>query len=255
MNLLNTIILALVEGVTEFLPVSSTGHMILAASAFKIPNEEFVKTFEVAIQLGAVLAIVFVYSKQLIGNFSLYKKLAVAFIPTGLVGFFFYKVIKAYLFNPLIVAIALIVGGLVLIWVDRMGQDTNNSESKFESLSYEKAFWIGVCQSFAVIPGVSRAAATIIGGMFNGLSRKQATEFSFLLALPTMLAATGYDLLISSSTIGLNELLILLLGSCISFISAWFSVKLFIKFIDRQSLTVFGVYRIVLGLGFLLFSM
>jgi undecaprenyl-diphosphatase len=254
MNLLHIVILSLVEGLTEFLPISSTGHMVLVSSALKIPNTEFVKTFEISIQLGAILAIVCLYSNKLFKSVDLYKKLFIAFVPTGVVGFLFYKIIKDYLFNPLIVSMALIIGGFTLIWADRMSKTNNRAEIDFENIDYRKAIIIGFSQTLAIIPGVSRAASTILGGIFCGLSRKQAAEFSFLLAIPTMLIATGYDLLKSSAIIGLDEVVAILIGTGVSFVTAWFTVRLFIKHIDRRSLTVFGWYRIVLGVGFLLLN-
>lgn len=253
MNIFHTLILSIVEGITEFLPISSTGHMVLASTALKIPNSEFLKTFEISIQLGAILAVVSIYSKQLIQNISLSKKLVVAFIPTGIVGYLFYKIIKYYLFSPLVVSTALVIGGLALIWADHLRKKDKESQVDFVDITYKKALIVGLSQSLAVIPGVSRAAATILGGMYVGLSKKQATEFSFLLAIPTMIAATGYDLLKSSSTIELSELVTIIIGAGISFVTAWFTVKLFIKYIDRQTLTFFGLYRVILGISFLFF--
>lgn len=253
MNIFHTFILSIVEGVTEFLPISSTGHMVLVSSALKIPNTEFLKTFEISIQLGAILAIVSIYSKQLMQNISLSKKIVVAFIPTGIVGLLFYKTIKQYLFSPLVVSIALIIGGLALIWADRRKEKDSQAQIDYADITYKKALIVGLSQSLAVIPGVSRAAATILGGMYTGLSKKQATEFSFLLAIPTMIAATGYDLAKSFSAIGMNELATIFIGAGISYVTAWFTVKLFIKYIDRQTLTIFGLYRIILGISSLFF--
>jgi undecaprenyl-diphosphatase len=253
MNFIDVIILGIIEGLTEFLPISSTGHMILASTLLQLQNEEFLKTFEIAIQLGAILAIVFLYARRFLMNITIYKKLIVAFIPAAIIGFLAYKIIKDYLFNPIVVSVALIIGGVVLILIDKKVNNHSSKYREIENISYANAFFIGLFQSISVIPGVSRAAATIIGGIFNGFNKKQATEFSFLLAVPTMLAATSYDLLKTQANIGNYELLILILGSLVSFISAWIAVKLFIRFIEKHGFTFFGYYRIILGILFLLF--
>jgi undecaprenyl-diphosphatase len=251
MNLIDTTILGIVEGLTEFLPISSTGHMILTSDLLKLQNEEFLKTFEISIQLGAILAIVFLYARKFLKNTMLYKKLAAAFIPTAAIGFLFYKIIKTYLFNPIVVSVALILGGVVLILLDKRIVNAEQKNAELENISYRNAFFIGLFQSISVIPGVSRAAATIIGGVLNGFNKKQATEFSFLLAVPTMLAATGYNLLKVPGHFTPYEWLLLGLGSLISFISAWVAVKLLLKFIEKHGFSLFGYYRIVLGLLFL----
>ena len=253
MNFIDAIILGIIEGLTEFLPISSTGHMILASALLQIQNEEFLKTFEISIQLGTILAIVFLYARKFLMNITIYKKLVVAFIPVAVIGFLTYKIIKTYLFNPIVVLIALIIGGIVLILIDKKVNSHSSKYREIENISYRHAFFIGLFQSISVIPGVSRVAATIIGGVFNGFNKKQATEFSFLLAIPTMLAATSYDLLKTNATLGNYELLILILGSLVSFISAFIAVKLFIKFVEKYGFTFFGYYRIILGILFLLF--
>jgi undecaprenyl-diphosphatase len=253
MNIIDVIILGLIEGATEFLPISSTGHMILASSALNLQNNEFLKTFEIAIQLGAILAIVCLYANKLLGNVNLYKKLLVAFVPTAAIGLIFYNIIKAHLFNPVIVSITLILGGVVLIALDKKISNNASKHAQFENMSYKNAAYIGLFQGTSVVPGVSRAAATIIGGVFNGLSRKQATEFSFLLAVPTMLAATGYDLIKTSASFSSYEFGLLGLGSLVSFVSAWVAVKLFVNLIDKHGLSFFGYYRIILGTVFLLY--
>lgn len=247
MDLLDAIILGIIEGLTEFLPISSTGHMILASAILKLQNPEFLKTFEISIQLGAIFAIVLLYAGQLLSNLRLYKKLILAFLPTAVIGLLFYKIIKTYLFNPIVVSIALIVGGILIILLDKRITSDKSKLEKLENMSNRGAFMIGLCQSMAVIPGVSRAAATIIGGVFNGLDKKQATEFSFLLAIPTMLAATGYDLLKTPASLAKQEFILIGLGSVASFVFAWIAVKLFLKFIERHGFTFFGYYRIILG--------
>lgn len=251
MNFLHVIILGLIEGVTEFLPISSTGHLILASSLLQISNQEFVKTFEIFIQLGAILAIVGLYFKKFIGSIELYKKLFVAFLPTAFVGLVLYKIIKSLLFNPVVVSISLIIGGIILVIVEKKKLLHSAEDIELENISYKNAFVIGLIQSVSVVPGVSRAAATILGGMYRGLSKKNAMEFSFLLAVPTMCAATGLDLLKTKAVFTSSEYLMLGAGSVIAFISAWFSVKLFINFVEKRGFVVFGYYRIILGLFFL----
>lgn len=253
MNIFYSILLGIVEGFTEFLPISSTGHMILASSVLNLSNNEFLKTFEIFIQLGAILAIVCLYASRLLGNVNLYKKLLVAFAPTAVIGLVFYEIIKVYLFNPDIVSITLIVGGVVLIALDKKISNNSSKHTEFENMSYKSAVYIGLFQGISVVPGISRAAAAIIGGVFNGLSKKQATEFSFLLAVPTMLAATGYDLFRTSANFTSYEFIMLGIGGFVSFVSAWIAVKLFFNIIDKHSLTIFGYYRIILGVIFLLY--
>jgi len=251
MNLLQSIILAIIEGLTEFLPVSSTGHMILASSVMKILDNEFVKTFEIAIQLGAVLSIVLMYLKQFLHSVKLYLKLAAAFLPTAVIGFLAYNFIKSVLFNPAVVAVSLITGGIVLIIIDNKVTQRNSETLNLETLPYKNAFYIGLVQCLSMIPGTSRAAATILGGVFNGLDKKQATEFSFLLAVPTMFAAAGYDLLKTPAVFSGFETLLLLLGSTIAFVTAWIAVTVFLKIVDHYGFKHFGYYRIIIGLVFL----
>jgi undecaprenyl-diphosphatase len=255
MNIIQTIILAVVEGITEFLPVSSTGHMILASSIMKIHNDSFVKTFEIAIQLGAIGAIVMLYFKRFLQGINIYIKLGVAFIPTAIVGFLAYQTIKTHLFNPLIVALALIVGGVILIIIDKSVINRKTEYSDLENISLKHSFFIGLAQCFSMIPGVSRAAATIIGGVFNGLNKKQATEFSFLLAVPTMCAATGYDLLKTEASLSFHETILLAIGFVVAFISAWVAVKLFLKIVENYGFKFFGVYRIIIGITFILYML
>ena len=252
MNIFQSIVLAIIEGLTEFLPISSTGHMILAQSVMNIPEQAFVKTFEISIQLGAIMAIVIIYFKRFLKGISIYLKLGVAFIPTGIIGFLAYPYIKAYLFNPIIVAVSLILGGIVLILIDKKLTVQQSSTDTLENISYKNAFFIGLIQSISMIPGVSRAAATIVGGIFNGLDKKQAIEFSFLLAVPTMFAATGYDLLKSSIEFSGHEFFLLSLGMVIAFLTAWIAVKAFVKIVQDYGFKYFGYYRIIIGIIFLI---
>jgi len=253
MTIIQSIIIAVIEGLTEFLPVSSTGHMILASSLMTIQNEDFVKTFEISIQLGAILAIAIMYIKRFFQGFPIYLKLGIAFLPTAVIGYFAYDTIKTYLFNPVVVAISLVVGGIILILIDRKVVAQKSRTDTLENISYKNAFFIGLIQCFSMVPGVSRAAATIIGGVFNGLDKKQATEFSFLLAVPTMFAATGLDLIKTPVNFSGNEIFLLGLGLIIAFVTAWFAVKLFLKIVENYGFKYFGYYRILIGIVFLIF--
>lgn len=253
MDFFHAIILGIVEGLTEFLPISSTGHMILASSFFGLGEDEFLKTFEISIQIGAILSIVFLYAKNVLKSFDLFKKLFIAFLPTAVIGFLFYKIIKTYLFNPTVVSLMLILGGVILIFLDKKVANATQKHTDIEHISYKNAFLIGLVQSVSIVPGVSRAAATIIGGIFNGLDKKQAMEFSFLLAVPTMLAATGYDLLKAPMDFTSHELALLFLGGGVAFVSAWMAVKFFLRFVENHGFAFFGYYRIILGAVFLLY--
>lgn len=253
MTLFQSIIIAIIEGLTEFLPISSTGHMILASAAMGIHEDEFVKTFEVFIQLGAILAIALMYIKRFFRGLNIYFKLFAAFLPTAVVGLLAYDYIKAYLFNPVVVSVSLILGGIVLIFIDKKVINQETTLADVEDISYKNAFFIGLCQCLSMVPGTSRAAATIIGGVFNGLDKKQATEFSFLLAVPTMMAAGGYDLIKSDLAFDQAQLSMLAVGFVVAFISAWIAVKLFLKYVSSNGFTAFGWYRIVLGILFLVF--
>jgi undecaprenyl-diphosphatase len=251
MGIIEAILLAIIEGLTEFLPVSSTGHMILASTAMKIHEDEFVKTFEIFIQLGAILAIAIMYIKRFFQGIEIYTKLFIAFVPTAVIGFFAYDFIKAYLFNSIVVSVSLIVGGIVLIWIDKKVMFKASEIDSLENISYKSAFYIGLIQCLSMVPGTSRAAATIIGGVFNTLDKKQATEFSFLLAIPTMFAATGYDLLKTPVNFDQQEITMLGVGLIFAFISAWLAVKIFLKIVENYGFKYFGYYRIIIGVIFL----
>lgn len=252
MTIIQSIIIAIIEGITEFLPISSTGHMILASSLMKIQDDAFVKTFEISIQLGAIMAIVMLYARRFLQGISIYLKLGIAFLPTAIVGFLAYGFIKAHLFNPIIVAVSLIVGGVILILIDRKVVAQKSKTDVLENISYKNAFFIGLIQCFSMVPGVSRAAATIIGGVFNGLDKKQATEFSFLLAVPTMFAATGYDLLKTPVIFTSHEIVLLAIGFIVALITAWIAVKIFIRLVENYGFKYFGYYRIIIGIIFLI---
>ena len=248
MSFLEAIILAIIEGLTEFLPVSSTGHMIIASTFMGNASDSFVKLFTVAIQFGAILSVVLVYFKKFIKSINFYLLLMVAFIPTGIIGLSLKGYVDALLEEVVVVAISLLVGGIILLFVDKYF--AKNETEGTEEVSFKTAVIIGTLQTIAMIPGVSRSAATIIGGMSQKLTRKAAAEFSFFLAVPTMFAATvksmwdEKELLIESTN---NEWVILLMGNVIAFIVAYFAIKSFISFLNKNGFKVFGYYRIALG--------
>ncbi len=254
MSILQAIIIAIIEGLTEFLPVSSTGHMILADSLMDIQDKEFAKTFEIVIQLGAIMAVLLLYIKRFLVGINIYTKLFVAFLPTGIIGFLAYKTIKHYLFNPFTVSVSLIIGGVILVLLDKWSEEKKSEYKDIEDISYTGAFKIGLIQCLSMIPGVSRAAATIFGGVFSGFDRKQAAEFSFLLAIPTMFAASGYDLLKEKDNIHSDDITIMLIGALVAFIVAIVAVKGFIAFLTKYGFKHFGYYRIILGVLFLILA-
>lgn len=243
MSFLEALILAIVEGITEFLPVSSTGHMIIASAFMGINESSFVKIFEVNIQFGAILSVVVLYWKRFFQSLDFYYKLLVAFIPAAVIGFLLGDFIDSLLENVWVVAASLLVGGVILLFVDKWFQSSNE-----EKVDYKKALFIGFFQCIAMIPGVSRSAATIIGGMAQGLNRKTAAEFSFFLAVPTMFAASAYKMLKGYKEITTDNLDILLFGNLVAFIVAMLAIKFFISFLTKYGFKVFGWYRIVLGL-------
>ena len=226
--------------------------MILASYLLKMQETEFLKTFEIVIQIGAILAIVGIYARRFLTSFTIYLKLATAFVPTGVIGLLAYKTIKTYLFSPLVVSISLVVGGIVLILIDKKVEKGESRWDDVEDISYRNAFFIGLIQCFSMVPGVSRAAATIIGGVFNGFDKRQAAEFSFLLAVPTMFAASGYDLLKTGFTFDHDSLILLATGLVVAFVTAWFAVKAFLVILQKYGFKQFGYYRIVIGIVFLL---
>lgn len=254
MDFFQAIIFSIIEGLTEFLPVSSTGHLVLTAQILKLPQTEFIKSFEIIIQLGAILAIVSLYFKKLITNFKLWPKLVVAFIPTAIVGLSLYKIIKNVLLaNSYITVIALFIGGILIIILEKVYKEQKHHLSTVDQISHKQAFLIGLCQSISIIPGVSRAGATIIGGMFLGLKRQTALEFSFLLAIPTIFAASGLDLVKSNFAFTSSEYLLLFVGLVGSFITALFVVKFFLKYVQTHTFIPFGIYRIILSILFWMF--
>ena len=249
MSEIQAIILAIVEGMTEFLPISSTGHMIIVSSIMGINESEFTKMFTVNIQFGAILSVVVLYWKRFFTSLDIYFKLFLAFIPAAVIGLLFIDIIDQLLENVVVVAVMLLLGGVVLIFVDRW---FNNSTKDIDALPYPSAFKIGLFQCLAMIPGVSRSAATIIGGLYEKMSRKAAAEFSFLLAVPTMFAAASYKLLQGYQSIDSGDIQILLLGNVVAFLVAMAAIKFFIAFLTKYGFKVFGYYRIVLGLAILI---
>ena len=249
MTWIHALILGLVEGVTEFLPVSSTGHLILTSSLLGLPPSTFLTSFEIAIQLGAILAVVVLYFKRLMHSPTLLAKVGAAFIPTGIVGFALYHFIKGFLLTQsIVVVIALIAGGILMIIFEAWYRRRPGAKREMDSLSYLDAFWLGLAQALAVIPGVSRSAATILGGLALGLSRTAVVEFSFLLAIPTMVAATAYDLYKSGASFSEANYMLIAVGFVVSFLAALVSIRWLIKFIQTHDFTGFGVYRIVVAL-------
>lgn len=252
MDIFHAIILGIVEGLTEFLPVSSTGHLILVSELLGIKQDVFHKTFEISIQLGSILAVLALFRERLFSGIDIWLKLAVAFIPTGALGFLLYKHVKA-LFAPSTVAYALILGGIVFLVLEWLHKGKEYKINSVEFIGYKEALAIGFFQALAMIPGTSRSGSTIVGGLILGLNRKVAAEFSFLLALPTMFIATGYDLYKNSHTLSFENLVALGVGFVVAFIFAMIAVKGFLKFISRFNFVPFGIYRIILGIIFLFY--
>ncbi|WP_201352772.1 undecaprenyl-diphosphate phosphatase [Hydrogenimonas urashimensis] len=250
MEWFDALILGIVEGVTEFLPVSSTGHLILASKLMGIAQTDVHKTFEVVIQLGSILAVIFAFKEKIFHSIELWKRLIVGFIPTAVLGFTLYKIIKS-LFAPETVAYMLVIGGIVFILVELLYKEKEHHVAHVEDVSYKQAFAIGLFQSLAMVPGTSRSGATIIGGLLIGLKRKTATEFSFLLAVPTMLAATAYDILKHHSEFDFSDAQALGIGFVTAFFVALVIIKWFLAFIKKHTFIPFGIYRIIVGLIFL----
>lgn len=257
MEIWQAVVLSIVEGISEFLPISSTGHLVLTTELLGIPHTEFVKSFEIIIQLGAILAVVALYWRRLIAGIDVWKNIIAAFIPTAIIGLTLYKIIKDVLIgNSYITVAALLLGGIILIALELFFQkDSEKSKVKkenIEDLSIKKSFLIGLIQGFSIIPGVSRSAASIMGGLFLGLKRQTAVEFSFLLAIPTMMAATGLDLIKTSFRFSQPEWIALAVGFAGSFIVALFVVKWFLKYVQNNNFIAFGVYRIIAAIAYYL---
>ena len=250
MNTLQAIILAIIEGITEFLPVSSTGHMIIASSFFGIAQDDFTKLFTIVIQLGTILSVVVLYFKRFFQSLDFYYKLFVAFIPAVIFGLLLSDFIDSLLENPITVAISLIVGGFILLKIDNWFGDAEETQ-----ISYATAFKIGLFQCLAMIPGVSRSGASIAGGMSQKLSRTTAAEFSFFLAIPTMLGATvkkSYDYYKAGFELTNNQINLIIIGNVVGFVVAMIAIKSFIGFLQKHGFKIFGYYRIIAGIAILL---
>jgi len=257
MHILQTLVLGAVEGFTEFLPISSTAHMMMASRIMGLASTDFLKTFEIVIQFGAILAIVVLYWSRLYALRKVWSKILAAFIPTGIIGFVLYKLIKSYLLGNNTVAVwALGIGGALLILFEIFHKDKQPSQESLQELagmSYAKAVAIGFAQSIAIIPGVSRSAATIVAGRALGVSRAAIVEFSFLLAVPTMLAASGYELFKSTPHLDAGQYGYLLIGLSAAFITAHFSVRWLLRYVQNHNFTAFGIYRILVAFAFIPF--
>lgn len=246
MSVFHALVLGVVEGVTEFLPISSTGHLILASRLLGISQTEFVKTFEIAIQLGAIGSVLALYWKRFLLDFEALKRVCVAFLPTAVIGFVLYKFIKnSLLGNSSVVIWSMLLGGLFLIVFELFHREKTDAVNDISSISYKQAVLIGVFQSIAVIPGVSRSAATIVGGLAIGLRRGVIVEFSFLLAVPTMLAAALLDMYKSAAAFTQDQFVVLGIGFVVSFIVAIAAIKFLINFIKGHSFISFGIYRVL----------
>lgn len=248
MSIFEAVVIAIVEGLTEFLPVSSTGHMIIAQELLGMEINDFVKAFTVNIQFGAILSVVVLYWRRFFQSADFYFKLFVAFLPAAIIGFLASDLIDQMLENVVVVAVMLVLGGIVLVFVDQWFKNP----AADQNISYDKALKIGFFQVISMIPGVSRSAATIIGGMTQKLDRKNAAEFSFFLAVPTMFAASGYKLLQNYKHISSEHIDILLIGNLVAFIVAMIAIKTFISLLTRYGFRWFGYYRIVVGLAILI---
>lgn len=253
MSILDAVIIAIVEGLTEFLPISSTGHMIITEKLLHVPDDEFTKLFTVGIQLGAILSVIVLYWKKFMSpltggakGFTFYGKLIVAVVPALVLGFLFSDKIDSLLENSLVVAITMIAGGLVLLFIDRLFN--HPVVEKEEQIGFGKAFIIGLWQCVAMIPGVSRSAASIIGGMQQKLTRNLAAEFSFFLAVPTMAAATGYKLLKGYKSISGENIKLFAIGNVVAFVVALLAIRFFIGFLQKHGFRLFGWYRLIAGI-------
>lgn len=261
MNFFQSVILGIVEGVTEFLPISSTGHMILASYFMGINEDAFTKLFEICIQLGAILSVVVLYWRKFLdfSKWQFYVKLAIAVLPALVLGFLFNDKIEDLLESPLTVSITMVLGGIVLLFIDKAFKNQTITEES--EVSAKNGFWIGVWQCISMIPGVSRSAASIIGGMQQKLTRSLAAEFSFFLAVPTMAAATGYSLVLKHWQVDGTEmkgyellmqnkdnLAVFGVGTVVSFVVAMIAIKTFISFLQKHGFRAFGIYRIIAGI-------
>ncbi|MDO8693461.1 MAG: undecaprenyl-diphosphate phosphatase [Sheuella sp.] len=262
LQLIKAFFLGIVEGITEFLPISSTGHLIIVGKWIEFTSTEG-KVFEVVIQLGSILAVMWIFRARLIKmitgtlkrdpvEVAFTRNLIIAFLPSAVIGFLFIKMIKALFFQPAVVVVTLILGGLIMLWVERVRKPGKANQrvvttTTLESISWKQALIVGFAQCLAMIPGTSRSGSTIIGGMLAGIERKTATEFSFFLAMPTMLAAASYDMYKNAGLISQADMLAIAVGFVTAFLSALLVVRAILTFISKHTYRAFGWYRIVLG--------
>jgi undecaprenyl-diphosphatase len=247
MDIFQAIIIGIIEGFTEFLPISSTGHMIVASEFFGLQEGELIKAYEVIIQFAAIMAVMLIYRDKIsFKQIELWQKLILAFLPLAIIGFIFKDHIKA-LFSIDVVAIMFIVGGVIFLVVEKFYKEEESHVVTVESVSYKQALWVGLAQVFSLIPGTSRAGATIIGGMLTGMDRKTSAEFSFLLAIPVMAAVSGYDLLKHYQDFADANWLAFIVGFVVAFVVAYATIKLFLAFLQRFTFVAFGIYRILFG--------
>ena len=251
MNFLESVLLGILEGFTEFLPISSTGHLILFSHLLKIQENAFLSLFEIVIQFGAILAVLGIYYKEISTSISIWINLLIAFLPSAIIGFLVGSWIKATLFQPIVVCFSLFVGGMILVWLELRNQ--KNQFTNGDKINAKLMLGIGFFQCLAFIPGVSRSAATIIGGQLLGLKREESVKFSFLLGVPTITAAGAYSLLKHPYQLSNEELQLLGVGLLTSFVAAYFSIKFFLKLLDRKAFLLCGIYRMILALSYFYF--
>ena len=253
MNYIDAILLGTVEGLAEFLPISSTGHLVLVSYWLGIPESDFLASFQIIIQLGAIAAVLLLYWRSFF-SVPILSRLICSFVPTAIIGLTLYPLIKGVLLSsPLVVVVALALGGVVLVMFERWHTEVEQKEESINDLTYRQAIIIGLCQAVAIIPGVSRSGATIIGGLLLGLKRVTIVEYSFLLAVPTIAAATGYDILRSMDIFTLENIPFLGIGFMVSFLVALLVITQLLRFLKKHSFAVFGWYRIVLAIVFFIF--
>jgi undecaprenyl-diphosphatase len=247
LDIFQAIIIGIIEGFTEFLPISSTGHMIVASKFMGIEESALMKAYEVIIQFGAILAVMLIYRDKItFKKIDLWMKLLVAFLPLAVVGFIFKDVIKSF-FNVQTVAWMFIIGGIIFLIVEHFYKESESHTQDVEDVSYKQAWWVGFAQIFSLIPGTSRAGATIVGGLLTGMDRKTSSDFSFLLAIPVMAAVSGYDLLKHYQDFADANWGAFVIGFIVAFVVAYITVKLFLVFIQKFTFVPFGIYRIIFG--------
>lgn len=252
MSALHALVLGVIEGITEFLPISSTAHLALTSRLLGLVQSDFIKSFEIAIQFGAILSVIVLYGKTVFKGWEWLKKIALAFVPTAIIGFALYKIIKnVFLSDYSLMVWSLLIGGILLIIFELWHKEKDGSIGDISEVSVWQCLAIGAFQGLAVIPGVSRSAATIIGGLIMGVKRRLIIEFSFILAVPTMLAASGYDLIKSGTSFSRQDYLALAIGFIVSFFVAIFAIKFLLSFIKKNNFIPFGIYRIILGIIFI----